>query len=117
MSAARAVELLARDRRWDEARALLDYAATLPDLYHRRSYTALRRAELEAALGDDALAMSLLERATDRDPDLAATHAMLAALYRKHGRTGDAVARYRRVLALDPRHPEAVKALSELAPS
>ncbi len=116
MSAARAVEILVADGRVDEARAMLDYASGLPDLYHRRSLTALRLARLDEQGGRADLAIGRLEAATDHDADFAETQVFLAELYVRAGRKAEALERYRLVLRLDPSHPQARQAIERLAP-
>lgn len=114
MSAMQLVDIYSRQENWAEARAVLAYAETLPDRYHRYSHTRLRLAQLEVKLGERGQAIAILEGAIARDPSFALTRLYLANLYVVANRPQDAVQQYRQVLQLDPNQTEARQALLTL---
>jgi tetratricopeptide (TPR) repeat protein len=114
MSSMNSVELYVKQQNWAAAREMLAYAATLPDLYHRYSYTRLRLAQLEFELGELHQAINILEQAIVSEPDFVLTRLNLAELYTTAGRLQDAIAQYIVVLQLDSQHAQARQALSAL---
>ena len=78
---------LSRRRRLDEAKLLLEKALALrPD----DTAALYQMAQLVQAKGDNAEAVSLLERVINRAPDFTPAHVVLARLYYKVGRASDA---------------------------
>jgi tetratricopeptide (TPR) repeat protein len=86
---------------------------------------APKDAEIHAALGRSLArlpgrgkhAEQVLVRAMEMAPESVAVTLDLARLYERYGRKADARALYLKVVALDPSHPEAGRALEALGPS
>lgn len=70
------------------------------------------RAEEQFRAGDRGAARATLERATELAPGLAEQHLQLALLYEESGDVQAAVARYRRVLELQPQNAAALNNLA-----
>ncbi len=75
----------------------------------------LARAEADRALGRIDLAAAAVERARGLAPNRIAVLHLAADLARADGKPGEAIARYRAILAANPKHVPSIVALAELA--
>lgn len=89
----------ARARRWEEAEGALEQALNLEE----DAWSAYRDlAGVRLATGDPGGAVEVLERGLAAIPDSLQLNLLLAQLYESGGRFDEAIARYERILEIDP---------------